>query len=593
MPKAGSKKKEKVERISLSTVKSVYHFTDKMIQKYLPEPELVKNPHYSCAAPMRLWPKSVVEEVANSEEVKAILAKKVAAKKKREDKKSQERQKIRNALLENSLDNMISACNTHRKFVVHVGPTNSGKTYAAMQALKQAGSGVYLGPLRLLALEMYDTLNADGVPCTLLTGEERIEVPFAKATASTIEMCDYGKHYEVAVIDETQLIADKDRGGHWTKAIIGLNADEIHVCVAPEGCDLVCNLIKATGCELTVVEHERLAPLSVAKKVCDIRDVQKGDALIAFSRRSVLALAAELERRGIKASVIYGALPPDSRREEVRRFVEGETTVVVATDAIGMGISIPIRRVIFTEAEKFDGTRRRMLNASEVRQIAGRAGRFGLYDEGFVSTFVSIGHIRKCMLEPIAPIKSYVIPFPTAVLDTDAKLEDLLKEWSLLPRSTLFERASVANELELLTYYRANISKKDTDKKFVYSLISCPVNADNQQLIMYWLTCCQHIVKGEKLEAPCFPQNNLQDCETAYKAYDIYHQMSRRAGDEVNCLYEKGQISAKINSFLKIKKEGRTCSRCGKRLPYNYPHGICQRCYNRSRQYSWDDDFYF
>lgn len=256
-----------------------------------------------------------------------------------------------------------------------------------------------------------------------------------------------------------------------------------------------------------------------------------------------------------------------------------------------MGISIPIRRVIFTESEKFDGTHRRMLNASEVRQIAGRAGRYGLYDEGFVSTFVSIGHIRRCMLEPVVPIKSYVIPFPTAVLDTDAKLEDLLKEWSLLPRSDLFERASVANEMELLAYYRANISKKDADKKFVYSLISCPVNTDNQQLIMYWLTCCQHIVESEKLTAPCFPQNSLQDCEVAYKAFDIYHQMSRRAGGEVNCLYEKGQISAKISSFLKAKKKGRTCSRCGKGLPYNYPHGICQKCYNRSRQYSWDSDF--
>ena len=77
MPKAGSKKKDKVERVSLSTVKSVYDFTDKMIEKYLPEPELARNPHYSCAAPMRLWPKSVVEEAANSDEVKAIMAKKV------------------------------------------------------------------------------------------------------------------------------------------------------------------------------------------------------------------------------------------------------------------------------------------------------------------------------------------------------------------------------------------------------------------------------------------------------------------------------------------------------------------------------------
>ena len=89
-----------------------------------------------------------------------------------------------------------------RKFYLHVGPTNSGKTYQALQALRKASSGVYLGPLRLLALEVCETLNYDGIPCDLLTGEEAIEVPGANITASTIELCDYQKHYEVAVIDE-------------------------------------------------------------------------------------------------------------------------------------------------------------------------------------------------------------------------------------------------------------------------------------------------------------------------------------------------------------------------------------------------------
>lgn len=589
-----AKKKEKVERISLSTVKSVYMFSDKMIEQYLPPPDLVKNPHYSSAAPMKLWPKNVVENAAARKEVKDLIEKKKAAKKKQERKALEKKQKIQNGLLANSLDTMIEMCDTSRKFIVHVGPTNSGKTYNAIQALKKAGTGVYLGPLRLLALEMYDTLNADGVPCTLLTGEERIDVPFSNITASTIEMCDYTKACDVAVIDEAQLIADKDRGGNWTQAILTLRAREIHVCVAPEGFDLICDLIKATGSEPVIVPHERLAPLKVASKVCSFKDVQPGDALIAFSRRSVLALAAELDSRGIKASVIYGALPPDSRREEVRRFVEGETSVVVATDAIGMGISIPIRRVIFTETKKFDGVCRRSLNASEIRQIAGRAGRYGIYDEGFVSSFESIERIRNALEGEIHPLKNYVIPFPTVVLDTNEKLEDQLQEWASLPQSTLFERASVANQISLLSYFRHTIKKKGLEKKLVYSLISCPVDADNSELVGYWLLCCAAIVEGEELPLPNFSQNTLQDCEVAYKAYDIYHQMSRRAGKEVDCSYEKDQISSRINVLLKAKKKGRTCSRCGRCLPYNYQYGMCQKCYNRMHESRYDylDDEY-
>ena len=135
----------------------------------------------------------------------------------------------------------------YRKIYIHVGLTNSGKTYDGLQALKRAESGAYLGPLRLLALEVFDTLNEAGVPCSLLTGEERIDVPFSNIVASTIEMCDYHKHYDVVVIDEAHLVADRERGSHWTRAILSIDANEIHICTAPEGLNIIENLIKNTG----------------------------------------------------------------------------------------------------------------------------------------------------------------------------------------------------------------------------------------------------------------------------------------------------------------------------------------------------------
>jgi ATP-dependent RNA helicase SUPV3L1/SUV3 len=109
----------------------------------------------------------------------------------------------------------------------------------------------------------------------------------------------------------------------------------------------------------------------------------KGDAVVAFSRRDVLMLRDQIAASGHPVSVIYGALPPEVRRREAERFATGESDILVATDAIGMGLNLPIRRVLFSTMTKFDGQGDRTLSESEVHQIAGRAGRFGMHEEGF------------------------------------------------------------------------------------------------------------------------------------------------------------------------------------------------------------------
>ena len=103
-----------------------------------------------------------------------------------------------------------------RHFILHVGPTNCGKTYQALQRLRTAYKGIYLGPLRLLALEVYEKMRESGVPCTMLTGEERIYEENSRVISSTVEMLDIDQVYDVAVIDEAQMIADSDRGHSWT-----------------------------------------------------------------------------------------------------------------------------------------------------------------------------------------------------------------------------------------------------------------------------------------------------------------------------------------------------------------------------------------
>ena len=243
-----------------------------------------------------------------------------------------------------------------RHFVLHIGPTNSGKTYQAIKALEKAGSGVYLGPLRLLAYEQYERINADGEICSLLTGEERIEKEDAFFTASTIEMADLDRFYVAAVIDEAQMVEDRERGGAWTAAILGLRAAEIHVCASLNAEKVLVRMIEECGDTYEIVRHDRKTPLIAEARCFSFpRDVKKGDALIVFSRKDVHAVAAELKRRGRKCSLIYGALPYDVRHEQAALFASGENEVVAATDAIGMGMNLPIRRVVFLVRDKFDG----------------------------------------------------------------------------------------------------------------------------------------------------------------------------------------------------------------------------------------------
>ena len=184
-----------------------------------------------------------------------------------------------------------------RHFYLHLGPTNSGKTYEGVQRLHGAECGVYLGPLRLLAAEQFEALNLDDVPCSLVTGEEQIRVPFSRVQSSTVEMADLKTRYDVAVIDECQMIADRDRGGAWTAAILGLCAEEIHACASPDAEQLLTRIIEECGDELTVIRHERMTPLEVETVGFQFpNSVQPGDALIVFSKARVHAVAAE--RRG-------------------------------------------------------------------------------------------------------------------------------------------------------------------------------------------------------------------------------------------------------------------------------------------------------
>ncbi|KAG6550511.1 hypothetical protein Mapa_007879 [Marchantia paleacea] len=282
-----------------------------------------------------------------------------------------------------------------RKVVYHKGPTNSGKTYKALKRLMEAQSGIYCSPLRLLAMEVFDTVNMQGVYCNLHTGQEKKDVPFANHLACTIEMCYLNKQWEVAVIDEIQMMSDEYRGWAWTRAFLGLQADEIHVCGDPSALPLIRNLCAGTGDELVENEYERFKPLKVSEESLrgDFRNIQAGDCIVAFSRRDIFDIKREVElATKHRCCVVYGALPPETRTQQAKLFNEQDNgyDVLVASDAIGMGLNLNIRRVVFFSLDKFDGDSKKPVPPAQVKQIAGRAGRRGsIYPEGVTTTFFS------------------------------------------------------------------------------------------------------------------------------------------------------------------------------------------------------------
>ncbi|ONM09136.1 DExH-box ATP-dependent RNA helicase DExH16 mitochondrial [Zea mays] len=246
-----------------------------------------------------------------------------------------------------------------RNVFLHVGPTNSGKTYSALKRLEASSSGVYCGPLRLLAREVAQRLNKVNVPCNLITGQERNEIEGAKHSSVTVEMADMTTNYQCAVIDEIQMYVDIS---------VYLYAWKI-------------SKFNRSYVVEQVQYYERLSPLVPLKSpLGSFSNIKAGDCLVSFSRRGIYKLKKRIEREGKHlCSVVYGSLPPETRTKQATMFNDdtSDLNVLVASDAIGMGLNLNISRIIFSTMMKFDGFCNRELTVAEIKQIAGRAGRYG------------------------------------------------------------------------------------------------------------------------------------------------------------------------------------------------------------------------
>lgn len=283
-----------------------------------------------------------------------------------------------------------------REFHVHVGPTNSGKTYHALKRLEEAESGVYAGPLRLLAHEVYMRLNARGKRCDLITGDDRkiesenlnLDKPMISCT---VEMLPVTESFDVAVIDEIQMLGSEDRGWAWTQAVLGVMAKEVHVCGEERAVPIIKELAAACGDRVIVHRYERLSPLEMMPESLngDLGSLQKGDCIVGFSVVVLHSLRQLIEKKlQRKCAIIYGSLPPETRAQQAKLFNEPDNDYdfLVASNAVGMGLNLNIKRLIFQTAHRNIKGRLEAISVPEIKQIAGRAGRYSTASDDMKSS---------------------------------------------------------------------------------------------------------------------------------------------------------------------------------------------------------------
>jgi ATP-dependent RNA helicase SUPV3L1/SUV3 len=485
-----------------------------------------------------------------------------------------------------------------RKLVLHIGPTNSGKTYQAMKALEKADTGYYLAPLRLLALEGYETLKKEGVASSLITGEEQLINEEATHISSTIEMLNFETDVDVCVIDEVQMIDDRDRGWAWANAIIGAPAKTVIMTGSPNVKEAVIALAEYLNEPLEIIDFERKNPLELLSHATPINDIHPATAVIAFSRANVLRLKQQLSKN-YRVSVVYGNLSPEVRREEARRFREGETDVLVATDAIAMGLNLPIKTVLFSRGDKFDGVSQRPLLPSEIHQIAGRAGRYGLHEKGYVGALRPdvLIHLKNTFHEEAPPIS---IPFNVmANLEHIKLVGGILEENSLeeilqfFVNNMKFNGPFRAANLEDMLEAAQIVDEYHLDLPTKFHLACAPLTLRSPFIVAAFERYLHALEQGKpiayippgNLGSYALSMEELLEAEDYVKEISLYLWLSYRFSDYFIDAQKARDNRVTLNNFiensLKQSHFVPRCRQCTKALPLESKFQICQSCFKK------------
>ena len=357
-----------------------------------------------------------------------------------------------------------------------LGPTNTGKTFLAIETMLSFNSGMIGFPLRLLAREVYDKVKKRCDPKTvaLITGEEKIIPSNAKYFLCTVESMPIDKKLDFVAIDEIQMCNDHERGHIFTDRVLNLRGEKQTMFMGSHTMkDILSNLEE----NIDFLNKERLSKLTYSghKKISRI---ERKSAIIAFSTEEVYAIAELLRRQKGGCAIVMGSLSPKTRNSQVSLYQSGDVDYLVATDAIGMGINMDLNNVYFSNLKKFDGKKLRRLNLSEIGQIAGRAGRY-MNDGSFGVT----GEVQSINPEEIQLIENHNFEMINSIFWRNSELnfsntKSLIKSLEEKPSKQWLRKINECDDEKTLKYLISNQNQ-----------IS-PIEENEKHLRLLW-ECCQ------------------------------------------------------------------------------------------------------
>jgi len=263
---------------------------------------------------------------------------------------------------------------------------------------------------------------------------------------------------------------------------------------------------------------------------------------------------------------------------------------VVSTDAIGMGLNLPIRRVIFMETRKFDGVETRDLKPEEVQQIAGRAGRFGMYDRGYVGAMDNLAAIRAGLDTVVPPLQYAVAGFSDLVLTVDFDLLEVLEVWNRMPTADPYIKLDISRYITIISRLREqglHLSKEEELRA-----ANIPFDETEEELLSLFHKYLRAYASGQTPEQPQLPAKSgsytLPELELHCRKLDLWFSFSKAFGYHVDMeelRAEREDTADRINQILlhNLKNNIRFCSRCGAALPLHSSGRLCNNCYRKLR----------
>ena len=337
------------------------------------------------------------------------------------------------------------------KIIALLGPTNTGKTFVAIEKMLEFKTGIFGLPLRLLAREVYDKcVDKVGLEkVALITGEEKIIPSTACYFICTVESMPKDKLVDFVAIDEIQMCADRERGHIFTERLLESRGTKLTMFL---GSQVMGKIIKDLVNDVEFEKKERYSKLSYAG-IKKISRLDRKVAIIAFSIEEVYAIAELVRRQKGGAAVIMGSLSPKTRNSQVGLYQSGDVDYLIATDAIGMGLNMDINEIYFSNLKKFDGKKTRRLNLIEMSQIAGRAGRYK-NDGGFGTT----GDCETLNSDEIEKIEQHILPDTKTIFWRNSNLdfknpERLIASLELKPFKQNLLRANDSLDESVLRFF--------------------------------------------------------------------------------------------------------------------------------------------